>query len=216
MGPSTSEWLLSRAALVCVASAAAILAWYLIARPPHTRTVKLMLLLGLGVFPIAAATSANVRGFHYMTTRSFCATSCHVMEPFGQDAADPTSRSLPALHSRNAEFGDRSCYVCHSDYGMFGTVTTKLAGLRHAWLYYTEFRSLTLDEALPRIHLRGRFSNRTCMRCHSTELPAWNAVADHKSLAAELNADEVSCASTGCHGPAHRFAGKNAPAESRL
>ena len=59
---------------------------------------------------------------------------------------------------------------------------------------------------LPRIHIRRPFPNSTCIRCHSTENPDWRRVGDHKSLLDQVRAGEVSCASNGCHGPAHPFA----------
>src|SRR3954469_16771994 len=91
--------LLSYVALVCAASAAVILVVYLVARPALTRTVKLWLFLGLGPLPIAAALSGNVANFEVTKERTFCA-SCHVMGPYADDAASPTSTRLAALHSK--------------------------------------------------------------------------------------------------------------------
>ena len=60
------------------------------------------------------------------------------MEPWVQDASDPASTSLAARHGRNALFGDPNCYTCHADYGMYGTVHTKIGGLRHVAAYYAD------------------------------------------------------------------------------
>ena len=38
-------------------------------------------------------------------------------------------------------FGSENCYVCHANYGMFGTIVTKAGGMRHVWLYLTEYRN---------------------------------------------------------------------------
>lgn len=196
--------------LSCAALAAAILVWYLVRRPPLGWSTKVILLFGIAVLPIATATTGNVVGYEQTKTRSFCG-GCHVMEPFTDDAASPTSLTLAARHSRNAGFGEESCYTCHADYGMFGAVATKLNGLRHVYHYYTSYRSLSLAEALPRIDLYEPFPNQTCMHCHSTRVPSWELIGDHAALADEVRAGEVSCASPGCHGPAHPTSGEGAP-----
>jgi hypothetical protein len=192
-------------ALGCAAVAALLLVWYLIARPALTTATKVLLLLGVGALPVATAANGNVAGYHATKTRQFC-SSCHVMTPFGDDSSNPTSTSLAARHGRNAAFGDENCYTCHADYGMFGTITTKIGGMRHVYEYALNFHQLTLDEALPQIHLRSPFPNATCMRCHSTTTPGWKRIGDHESLLDRLRAGSVSCASDGCHGPAHPFA----------
>jgi cytochrome c-type protein NapC len=192
-------------ALGCAGLAAALLLWYLIARPRLGRATKIVLLLGIGVLPLGTAANGNVAGFNATKTRTFCG-SCHVMTPFNDDAASPGSTSLAARHSRNEEFGGQACYMCHADYGMFETVVTKLGGMRHVYEYALHFHQLSVDEALPRIHIRRPFTNATCMRCHSTENPDWRRVGDHKSLLDQVRAGSVSCASYGCHGPAHPFA----------
>jgi cytochrome c-type protein NapC len=192
-------------ALGCAGLAAALLLWYLIARPRLGRATKIVLLLGIGVLPLGTAANGNVAGFNATKTRTFC-SSCHVMTPFGDDAASPGSTSLAARHSRNEEFGGQACYTCHADYGMFETVVTKLGGMRHVYEYALHFRQLGVDEALPKIHIRRPFPNATCMRCHSTEGPDWRRVGDHRSLLDQVRAGSVSCASNGCHGPAHPFA----------
>jgi nitrate/TMAO reductase-like tetraheme cytochrome c subunit len=192
-------------ALGCAALSALLLVWYLVARPSLTRSTKLILLFGIGLLPIGTAANGNVAGYHATKTRVFC-SSCHVMTPFGDDSSNPGSTSLAARHGRNEAFGDENCYACHADYGMFGTITTKIGGMRHVYEYALHFHQLSLDEALPRIHIRKPFPNATCMRCHSTQTPGWQRVGDHRSLLDRLRANTVSCASAGCHGPAHPFA----------
>ncbi|HEX3761034.1 MAG TPA: NapC/NirT family cytochrome c [Kofleriaceae bacterium] len=192
-------------ALGCAGLAAVLLLWYLIARPRLGRATKIVLLLGIGVLPLGTAANGNVAGFNATKTRTFC-SACHVMTPFGDDAASPGSTSLAARHARNEEFGGEACYTCHADYGMFETVVTKMGGMRHVYEYALHFHQLSLDEALPKIHIRRPFRNATCMRCHSTEGPTWRRVGDHRSLLDQVRAGTVSCASNGCHGPAHPFA----------
>lgn len=191
-------------AMVTTASSAVLLLWFLIKRPLINRTTKVILLFGIGVLPLATAGSGNVAGYQAMKTRTFC-QSCHVMTPYGNDSADPTSLGLAARHGRNEAFGAENCYTCHADYGMFGTLTTKLGGLRHVYEYTFNFHYLTLEEALPKIHIRKPFPNSTCIRCHSTQNPYWNQIGDHASTLDEVRANTLSCASAGCHGAAHPF-----------
>jgi cytochrome c-type protein NapC len=195
---------LSILALVFSALAAIILVSHLIRRPALDAGAKTWLLLGLGVFPICAAFAGNIQGYEATKQRSFCG-SCHVMTPHAQDAADPASGSLAARHSRNKLFGEESCYTCHADYGKLGTVMTKLGGMRHVWLYYTEYKDMPIEEAKRSIHIRKPVPNENCMQCHSTEDTLFQKPGDHKSSLQDIRSGAVSCSSAGCHGYAHPF-----------
>lgn len=194
-------------AIGCAAIAAIVVLWFLIKKPMLTNATKLALLAGIGVLPLTTAATGNVAGYEATKSRRFCG-SCHVMTPYSNDSEDPKSTTLAARHSHNALFGEENCYACHADYGMFGTVTTKLGGLRHVYEYTLHYHSMSLEEAREKIHIRKPFQNATCMHCHSTQGPAWNAVKEHASLLYPLREGYVSCASEGCHGPAHPFSKK--------
>ncbi len=202
------SWIFSNpllaAALGCAGASALLVLWYLVRRPLLTNATKLVLLAGIGVLPIMTAATGNVAGFEATKTRRFC-SSCHVMTPYGNDSSDPTSKTLAARHARNAAFGDENCYTCHADYGMYGTIITKLGGLRHVYEYTLHYRNMSLEEARATIHIRKPFPNSTCIHCHSTTGPLWDAVPEHASLLDRLRDGSVSCASAGCHGPAHPF-----------
>jgi len=185
--------------------AASILIHYLVKKPVLDVATKLRLLLGLGVFPTVAASASTVAGMEETTHREFCG-SCHVMAAHFDDTRDPSSQSLAARHSRNPFFGDRSCYVCHADYGMLGYAVTKAGGMRHVYLYYLGgYRQMSLEEAKKDIHLIKPYDNHNCRQCHTTTLADWRRVPEHDSLRAELESNKVSCASAGCHGYAHPF-----------
>jgi NapC/NirT cytochrome c family protein len=190
--------------LACAAISAGILIVYLFLKPPLVGATKLWLLLGLGVFPIAAAAAGNIEGYKATKQRAFCG-SCHVMVPHASDSDDFKSLSLASRHARNNLFGNENCYVCHADYGMFGTVMTKLGGMGHVWEYVTRYHSVPIEEAKKTIHLRKPYPNENCMQCHSTELDLWGRQPDHKSALAEVRSGRLSCASGGCHGFAHPF-----------
>ncbi len=85
--------------------------------------------------------------------------------------------------------------------GCSARFATKLGGLRHVYEYVFHYHSMSPEEALEKIHIRQPFQNATCMHCHSTDVPIWNAVREHASLLPRLRDGSVSCASAGCHGP---------------
>jgi cytochrome c-type protein NapC len=203
-----ASWIIANpflaAALVCASGSAILSLWFLLRRPALGRTTKLVLLVAIGVLPLATATTGNVAGFEATKTRQFCG-SCHVMTPYRNDSEDPRSPALAARHARNGLFGEENCYACHADYGMFGTVVTKMGGMRHIYEYVFNYRDVTLEEARATIHIRKPFPNATCMHCHSTANPGWNAVKEHVSTLDRVRAGTLSCASEGCHGPAHPF-----------
>jgi cytochrome c-type protein NapC len=194
------EQLLKAIAVAAAAISAAIIGWYLVKRPPLGRFTKVLLLFGLGVMPIGVALTGNVAGFEYTLKREFC-SSCHVMLPYTEDAADLKSNSLAAIHSRNATFGGESCYTCHADYKIFGAMTTKVNGLKHLFHYIAEYSdSGPYGEKGPRIHLYKAFKNGSCTRCHSTTAPNWLAREEHSGMIEDLRKDEASCID--CHGGA--------------
>ncbi|MBX3197869.1 MAG: NapC/NirT family cytochrome c [Labilithrix sp.] len=187
-------------------AAAGVLVMHLVRRPPLAgeggRNTKLWLLLGLGVFPITSAGTANVAGFAATQSRTFCG-SCHVMEPHAEDSNDPQSRSLAAIHARNSSFGKDNCYACHKDYGMYGYVMTKMGGMRHVYLYLTEYHDMPLEESKHDIRILHPLPNANCMACHTTTAPRWLSIGDHASSLEAVRSGTVSCASAGCHGYAH-------------
>lgn len=201
-------------AIACSVIASAILLVYLIRRPPLSIGVKLWLFFGLGVFPIGTAVTGNVAGMEASTEVRFC-NGCHVMRAHTGDARNDLSQTLAARHTRNHEFGDRSCYVCHSDYGMFGTLYTKLGGMNHVVQYLKEFHEYSLEEALPKIyeiHQHKPMPNRNCQQCHSGKNKLWLEVPEHASAKADLASGRISCGSAGCHGYAHPFSKPHARA----
>ncbi len=198
---NTLEQLLKVTALVAAAIAIVILVWYLVRRPPLTRLTKVMLLFGLGIMPIGVALTGNLAGFEYTLRREFCG-SCHVMLPYTEDAADPKSTSLAAIHSRNHNFGEESCYTCHADYQLFGAMTTKVNGLKHLYYYVTQYANTgPYGEGGPTIHMYKPFQNGMCTRCHSTTAPAWLSRDEHKGAVEDLRKGEAKCID--CHTDVH-------------
>lgn len=192
-------------AIFCALIAAAILVYYLVKKPFIDFRMKLQLFLGLGVLPAVTGVSSTVSGMDATTHREFCG-SCHVMQTHYQDASDPKAQSLAARHSRNPFFGEKSCYVCHADYGMYGYAMTKAGGMRHVYEYYLGgYNKMPLEKFNQIIHLQKPYDNANCRQCHTATLSDWSKVSDHVSLKTELESNKVSCASAGCHGFAHPF-----------
>jgi nitrate/TMAO reductase-like tetraheme cytochrome c subunit len=198
-------------ALACSALASIILIVYLIKRPAFSLGIKLWLFFGLCLLPLGTALGGNAAGMEATKQVTFC-NSCHVMNAHAADARDPNSQSLAARHTRNPLFGKESCYVCHADYGMMGTVFTKIGGMRHVYEYVTEYHDYSMEQFLSEIHLRQPMPNRNCQQCHSGTNKLWLGVPEHYSAQAELAAGRISCGSPGCHGFAHPFSKDRAPA----
>jgi nitrate/TMAO reductase-like tetraheme cytochrome c subunit len=196
---------LSWITVIAAGSAVAILGVYWLKRPPLSIAWRLLLFVAIAALPTLAAGTSTVSSLEKTTHREFCG-SCHVMDAHFTDATDPQSQSLAARHTRNAMFGDKSCYKCHANYGMYGYVLTKLDGMGHVRHYYFgEYGDLTLDEAVKKIHIKKPFPNSTCLECHAGTGKLWQAVPDHRAAAEAALSGRVSCSSVGCHGAAHPF-----------
>ncbi len=194
---NTLEQLLKATALVASVISVLILIWYLARRPPLSRMTKVMLLFGLGIMPLGVALTGNIAGFEYTLKREFCG-SCHVMLPYTQDAEDPKSMSLAAIHSRNGSFGEESCYTCHADYQLFGAMTTKVNGLKHLFYYVTEYANTgPYGEGGKPIHMYKPFRNAMCIRCHSTTAPNWLKNEEHAGVIEDIRKGETKCVD--CH-----------------
>lgn len=199
--------------LVFAIGAAALLVDYLIRRPKLNARVRMRLLFGLGVLPLATAAASTAYGMHRTTERTFCG-SCHVMSAHEGDVNNPESTSLASRHGRNKMFGETNCYICHADYGMLGYPLTKLNGLSHVYHYYIgSYGKLTLEESLRIIRVNKPYPNSNCMQCHSGKLDSFKSVREHRALEADLTSNKVACASAGCHGYSHPFNKGLAPGE---
>jgi cytochrome c-type protein NapC len=72
------------------------------------------MMLGVGVLPIMVAMIGNMEGLAATERQGFCG-SCHTMDMWIEDANNPESESLAAIHTRSHKFGGSSCYYCHKD-----------------------------------------------------------------------------------------------------
>jgi hypothetical protein len=152
------------------------------------------LLAGAALIAVPAATVgvANYHTFEGVHEVQAC-NRCHVMTPMVTDLHDPDSDTLAARHFKNRWIPTDQCYACHSDYGLSGDLAAKAEGYRHL----ARYTSHTYVE--PIVH-RGSYDNKNCMKCHG-EMPKFEAVASHHTVARELGENSMSCLN--CHGLAH-------------
>jgi len=148
-----------------------------------------LLVAGICIVPIVCTGFGTLLVFDRAERVEFCA-SCHLtMKGFVQDMTDPKSESLAAVHFKNKYIPDNQCYVCHTSYGMFGTVEAKLSGMIDVYKYYTR----TFH---PVIKMREPYPNHDCLKCHR-DSAKWRANQLHIENEADLVADRKKCKE--CH-----------------
>jgi cytochrome c nitrite reductase small subunit len=197
---TTSQWVQGIGIVFALLNLALLFViWRMIRRRGVTAVSKALLFGAILVLPVIVVFLATDHGMEASMTVEACG-SCHVMDGHVADLRNPKSDSLAALHFKNRFIQTNHCYTCHSDYGMSGTISAKLAGLGHT------VRNVTGSYELP-LKVRHPYSNIRCLSCHGG---AQNFLAKHdKDEIPKLIADKDSCLD--CHGPAHaKEAGKQA------
>ena len=157
---------------------------------PATPRRHWVLLFAVLLVPGLALALGFGMSLEYMKRPQFCG-SCHVMHPFTNDLRDPESGTLAAVHYQNRYILEHQCYTCHTDYGLFGPMRAKLAGVRHLVNY-------TTGNYTEPIRIREPFRNANCLQCHG-EAKVFRAA--HTDALTELQSGEMSCLD--CHRPAH-------------
>ncbi len=153
-----------------------------------------MLLIGFVVLaPLAYLLNAGL-AISGAKSVAFC-NSCHVMNGYVADLQNPDSEHLAAQHFQYRWIADHQCYTCHSDYGLFGDVEAKLAGLRHVWFYTMGGYELPLK-------IRGTYDNQRCLFCHGP-VKSYQEIAEHEKNAAGITSNATSCIGGACHVAPH-------------
>jgi nitrate/TMAO reductase-like tetraheme cytochrome c subunit len=161
---------------------------------PREPAGRLMLLVGfLVVSPLAYWLNFGL-AMDGAKEVSFC-NSCHVMNGYVADLENPDSEHLASLHYQSRWIADHQCYTCHSDYGLFGGVEAKTAGLRHVWFYYMGGYELPLK-------IRGTYDNQRCLFCHGP-VKAFREVPEHQKNEAAIATSGKSCVDGNCHVSPH-------------
>ena len=149
------------------------------------------LLTGVVVLPLASIMFGMLLVFDKAEKVEFCG-SCHAaMQAYVRDLTNTRSESLAAIHFKNRFIPRNQCYVCHTSFGLFGTVQAKVAGMIDVGKYYTRtFR-------VP-IQMREPYRNDDCLKCHA-EAVRW--VGRHENVKDALLTGETGCLL--CHGKEH-------------
>ena len=154
---------------------------------------KWLHLIGLAILPLFVWFLGNYVAIEEAKKVWFCG-SCHpVMDPYVNDLLDPTSKTLAAVHYKHRYIVDEHCYSCHVNYGLFGTLEAKMAGLKDVYRFYTGTWELPIKLSLP-------YSNWNCLYCHAGA-PKFEKLDLHLDFEEDMRSDDVSCIK--CHSLAH-------------
>lgn len=149
------------------------------------------LILSVCVLPSFAMLLGTFLVFERAERVEFCG-SCHAaMYAYVADMQNVESQSLAAVHFRNRYIPVNQCYICHTSFGLFGTMQAKIAGMEDVRRYY--FGSFHQP-----IRMRIPYENGECLKCHADAV-RWSA--DHAGVSEAVLSGEVRC--LGCHGRAH-------------
>ncbi len=198
---TTTQWLQGLGiALGLLSLVLLAIAWRNLGRFGLTPTVRGWLLVAVGLVPLMVAFLSFSHGLESSATVASCG-SCHVMAGHVRDLQDPESVTLAATHFKNQYIQEKHCYACHSDYGLTGTLSAKLAGLGHVWRYTTGSYTTPITIAHP-------YPNTRCLECHGASQKFRNSPGHPKEEMPNLTAGTTSCLI--CHGPAHQAQTKSA------
>ena len=184
------DWLQILPLLVAIPAAAIVLVGLV-----RGRLVPAVATAGIVFLPIAAYGLGAVLIMEDSKTVTFCG-SCHVMTPIASSLI-AEGDSLAAVHYRRGLVShDEACFVCHSGYGIWGTLDAKMAGVRHM------LRTATNDYTFP-IKLVGPFDMGSCLNCHA-RAASFRAVAAHQDPDTQqaLMKGEMTCTGI-CHSAGH-------------
>jgi hypothetical protein len=151
-----------------------------------------LLILGVAIIPGLTSGLGTVLVFERAEHVDFC-SSCHLtMKTYVDDMENPKSDSFAAIHFKNRYIADDQCYICHTSYGLFGTVKAKEAGIIDVYKYYTHTFHLP-------IKLREAYPNTDCLKCHAGSVKWQESHADYKDA---VFSGDMSCMQ--CHGLEHK------------
>jgi nitrate/TMAO reductase-like tetraheme cytochrome c subunit len=184
------------AAFVACLVAVGLVGWVAFTRRsrPMEPSDRWMLLIGFLVLaPLAYLLNAGL-AISGAKSVAFC-DSCHVMNAYVADLQNPDSEHLAAQHYQFRWIADHQCYTCHSDYGLFGDMQAKMAGLRHVWFYNLGGYEVPLK-------IRGTYNNQRCLFCHGPT-KNFQEESQHQKNMAAINTSEKSCIGGACHVSPH-------------
>lgn len=194
------EWLQILPILAAMPAAAIVLVGIV-----RGRLVPAVATAGVVFLPVAAYALGMLLIMEDSKDVRFCG-SCHVMTPIVASLEKDGGDSLAAMHYQRGRVShEQACFVCHSGYGIWGTLDAKVAGVRH--MLKTAMRSYTF----PIEHV-GPFDIDSCLNCHA-QAATFRAVDAHQDPDTQqaLFKREMSCTGI-CHTAAHPEDALNGPA----
>jgi cytochrome c nitrite reductase small subunit len=180
-------------ALVLLNLIVLVLAWRRLRQSNAVRLAFGLLFIGLVVLPVIVIFLGYSKGMAGMETVRACG-GCHVMTAYVEDLRDPDSEALAAVHFKNRYILENQCYTCHSDYGLLGTLSAKMDGVRHMAHYVGRTYILPLKIAHP-------FPNVRCLECHGESQKFLKSEGHPADARPQLMSGEMPCLT--CHAPAH-------------
>ncbi len=172
---------------------------YLFIRPSTTSAPggRLLAFIGLLMLPVLVVVSATSRHMDVSKRTDYC-LSCHEMETHGKSLLVDDEEFVPAAHFQNKRIPrDHACYTCHTEYTMYGDVSSKVRGLRNVITHY-------FGTAPDTLHLRQKYQNRECLHCHEGGRQFLEAGPHQGPQRMDsLLTDKISCISSGCHDVLH-------------
>jgi cytochrome c nitrite reductase small subunit len=170
-----------------------VVAWQRLRRSETVQPALGLLLVGLVLLPVIVIFLGYSKGMAGMETVHACG-GCHTMTAYVDDLRDPGSEGLAAVHYKNRYIRENQCYTCHSDYGLLGTVSAKMDGVRHMVHYVRGSYALPLKIAHP-------FPNVRCLECHGESQKFLKSEGHPADARPQLMSGEMPCMT--CHAPAH-------------
>ncbi len=198
---TTLDWAITISVILCVLILVGIILSRLIFRNRQAEGYVLWIhLLTLGIMPLGLLVVGNFAVLEYAKEERNCGGCHRVLGAYVKDMRNPSSDSLASLHFQHRFASGTSCYSCHTNYGVHGSVSGKVAGLGHAIRYMTGRYQFPLKIASP-------YSNRLCLQCHYGA-KRFMTRAEHLDapgkVSPSLTNDTTSCLD--CHKPSHRVA----------
>jgi nitrate/TMAO reductase-like tetraheme cytochrome c subunit len=188
--------------LMIVAGVTAALAVLVVLHPEVTRVRRGKIFAFVALFLLPAVSLAGGYSTQMDRARStqFC-LSCHVMTDFGRTLLIDDPGYLAAAHFQNRRVPrEQACYGCHTDYTLFGDVSSKMRGLRHLYVQYVK-----TVPAPAAVKLYRPYNNRECLHCHAGARTFEEASPHNRKpdLLADMNANRLSCSASNCHDIVH-------------
>jgi len=181
-------------ALVMALAAIGLILFALVARRDRLSEIqaRAMLFLGICVLPVPVMMMSTAVGLEQAKDIDFC-RSCHAMRPFVEDMRNGQSPRLAAVHFKQRYIQQDHCYVCHTDYGLFGTVEAKVGGMAHIW------REVTGSYSLP-IRMKHGYRFTICLNCHG-QSQRFLEQREHAGIVDKTVLGQSAC--TECHDVSH-------------